>query len=224
VTRSTYRDAAEERGGGLELRFRHGHQIRGIWLTVAIAAQGRRRFLQQHRGQVLLVTLEYRCQRPEACSGQPSFSQLAACAVKGIPSAVTHLGTVHGPAEGRGRPGRAHRRHELLPARAGRVAQRADRPRVLDGGRSWPPTFNALSTGCTPSRDQGRGCVRRLPDLRLRDHGTNLPRNVTLLCRWTWSAPTAPAAPTSTPNQAGYKVIAQEFLRAADLSCHPVRG
>src|SRR5690349_2927618 len=53
-------------------------------------------FLQQHRaqqhsaneqrGRVLLVTLDIGANDPEACSGQPSFSQLAVCAVKGVPS------------------------------------------------------------------------------------------------------------------------------------------
>src|SRR6185437_8713336 len=70
----------------------------GSQLKAAVA------FLQQHRaqehgaqeqrGRVLLVTLDIGANDPEACSGQPSFNQLAVCAVKGVPSAVTHLGTI----------------------------------------------------------------------------------------------------------------------------------
>ena len=73
---------------------RHHDQRRDLPLRQRIAAQGGGRLPAAHRGRVLLVTLDIGANDPEACSGQPSFSQLAACAVKGIPSAVTHLGTI----------------------------------------------------------------------------------------------------------------------------------
>ena len=45
-----------------------------------------------------------------------------------------------------------------------------------------------------------------------------VPRNVALLCRWTWECAAAPRGPNQHANQAGYHVIAREFLRAAGLS------
>jgi lysophospholipase L1-like esterase len=50
------------------------------------------------------------------------------------------------------------------------------------------------------------------------DHGKTLPRNVTLLCRWTWECAAAPRGPNQHANQAGYRVIAKQFLQAAGLS------
>lgn len=64
------------------------HYGRGYQLEAADA------FLRQHHGRVLLVALDIGANDPEGCNGQPSFSQLAACAVKGVPSAVTHLATI----------------------------------------------------------------------------------------------------------------------------------
>ena len=50
------------------------------------------------------------------------------------------------------------------------------------------------------------------------DHGKTLPRNVTLLCRWTWECAAPPRGPNQHANQAGYQVIARQFLQAAGLS------
>jgi hypothetical protein len=40
-----------------------------------------------------------------------------------------------------------------------------------------------------------------------------LPRNVALICRWTWECAPAPRGPNQHANQAGYAVIASAFLR-----------
>lgn len=50
------------------------------------------------------------------------------------------------------------------------------------------------------------------------DHGQTLPRNVTLLCQWTWECAAPPRGPDQHANQAGYQVIARAFLQAAGLS------
>jgi hypothetical protein len=43
------------------------------------------------------------------------------------------------------------------------------------------------------------------------------PRNVALLCRWTWECAAPPRGPNQHANQAGYHVIARTFLQAAGL-------
>ena len=68
--------------GGI-CRYRGGSQL-------AAAAD----FLQAHRGRVLLVTLDIGANDPEQCGGRPGLGVLATCAVKDIPSAVTHLATI----------------------------------------------------------------------------------------------------------------------------------
>src|SRR6476646_1949629 len=60
----------------------------GSQLATAVA------FLQAHRGRVLLVTLDIGANDPEHCGGEPGLSQLAKCAVKDVPAAVSHLGTI----------------------------------------------------------------------------------------------------------------------------------
>ena len=45
-----------------------------------------------------------------------------------------------------------------------------------------------------------------------------LPRNVALLCRWTWQCAPAPRGPNQHANQAGYAVIANAFLHAAGFT------
>jgi hypothetical protein len=42
-----------------------------------------------------------------------------------------------------------------------------------------------------------------------------VPRNVALICRWTWECVSPPRGPNQHPNQTGYGVIARAFLRAA---------
>jgi len=45
----------------------------------------------------------------------------------------------------------------------------------------------------------------------------NVPRNVALLCQWTWACAAPPRGPNQHANQAGYQVIARTFLQAAGL-------
>jgi hypothetical protein len=51
-----------------------------------------------------------------------------------------------------------------------------------------------------------------------RPAGTNVPRNVTRLCQWTWECAAPPRGPNQHANQAGYRVIARTFLQASGLS------
>jgi hypothetical protein len=44
-----------------------------------------------------------------------------------------------------------------------------------------------------------------------------VPRNVALLCRWTWACTAPPRGPNQHANTAGYGVIARAFLQVAGL-------
>ncbi len=176
-------------------------------------------FLRQHRGQVRLVTLDIGANDPEACSGQPSFSQLAACAVKGVPSAVTHLATIVTQLKAAAGPGvRIVGMNYYLPAlaewRHGLSGQA-----VAWTAEKLAATFNALL-----GRVYDKAGIRvanvfgAFQTSDFGDHGQALPRNVALLCRWTWACAAPPRGPNQHANQAGYQVIARTFLHAADLS------
>jgi lysophospholipase L1-like esterase len=176
-------------------------------------------FLREHRGQVLLVTLDIGANDPEACTGQPSFNQLAVCAVKGIPSAVTHLGTIVDRLKAAASPGvRIVGMNYYLPALAEWHHGLTGRA-VAWTAEKLAATFNTLL-----------GRVYAKAGMKVADvfgafqtsdfgtHGAASPRNVTLLCQWTWECAAAPRGPNQHANQAGYHVIAREFLRAAGLS------
>jgi hypothetical protein len=49
--------------------------------------------------------------------------------------------------------------------------------------------------------------------VRVVGHGL-LPRNVAMICQWTWSCASPPRGPNEHANGAGYRIIAQAFLRA----------
>jgi lysophospholipase L1-like esterase len=49
------------------------------------------------------------------------------------------------------------------------------------------------------------------------EQGTT-PRNVALLCQWTWECAAPPRGPNQHANQAGYQVIARTLLEASGLS------
>jgi hypothetical protein len=168
---------------------------------------------------VLLVTLDIGANDPEACSGQPSFSQLAGCAVKGVPSAVTHLGTIVDRLKAAAGPDvRLVGMNYYLPALAewhNGLTGRA----VAWTAEKLAATFNSLIDRVYAKA--GMKVADVFGAFQTSDfgtHGAASPRNVTLLCQWTWECAAAPRGPNQHANQAGYHVIAREFLQAADLS------
>jgi lysophospholipase L1-like esterase len=176
-------------------------------------------FLQEHRGRVLLVTLDIGANDLEACGGQPSFSQLAVCAVKGIPSAVTHLAAIVARLKAAAGPGvRMVGMNYYLPALA-EWRNGLSGHAVAWTAEKLAATFNALlgrvyaKAGIKVANVFG---AFRTSDFD--DHGQTLPRNLTLLCRWTWECAAPPRGPNQHANQAGYQVIAREFLQAAALN------
>lgn len=176
-------------------------------------------FLQAHRGRVLLVTLDIGANDPEACGSEPGLTQLAKCAVIGIPAAVTRLGTIMNRLTAAAGPGvRIVGMNYYLPALAewhnglpgqlvARTAEKLatvynqllDRVYASSGARV-ANVFGAFETSDF-SRDNGTA-----------------PRNVTLLCQWTWACAAPPRGPNQHANQAGYQVIARAFLQASGLS------
>ena len=186
----------------------------GSQLAAAVA------FLQAHRGRVLLVTLDIGANDPEHCGGEPSLSQLAKCAVKDVPAAVGHLGTITTRLKAAAGPSvRIVGMNYYLPAlaewRSGLpghvVAWTAEKLAAVYNnllGRVYVKSgvrvanvFGAFDTG----------------DFT-RPAGTSVPRNVARLCRWTWQCSAPPRGPNQHANQAGYRVIAQAFLQASGLS------
>jgi lysophospholipase L1-like esterase len=199
--------------GGI-CRYRGGSQL------AAAAA-----FLQAHRGRVLLVTLDIGANDPEQCGGRPGLSQLARCAVKDIPSAVTHLATIMdrlkaASEKGAGEVGgvRIVGMTYYLPALAewhsglpGRMVARV--------AAKLAATYNRLLTRVYVK--SGARVADVFGVFETADFGTpadsSVPRNVARLCQWTWACAAPPRGPNQHANQAGYQVIAGTFLQASGL-------
>ena len=192
------------------------HYPAGSQLKAAVA------FLHAHRGRVLLVTIDIGANDPEHCAGQPgdgqpSLSQLASCEVKGIPAAVTRLTTILASLKAAAGPGvRMVGMNYYLPALAewrnglpGRlVAWAAER---------LAATYNdLLDRVYTTSGARVANVFGAFDTADFTEQGTT-PRNVVLLCQWTWACAAPPRGPNQHANQAGYQVIARTFLQASGL-------
>jgi lysophospholipase L1-like esterase len=186
----------------------------GSQLQAAVA------FLDEHRGRVFLVTIDVGANDPEACGSQPGLSQLATCAVTGIPTAVAHLGTIMArltAAAGAGvrvvgmnyyLPALAEWRNGLPGHMVARAAERlaATYNNLLDRVYTTYGARVANVFGAFGTADFTRQATSGVPD------------NVAKLCQWTWACAAPPRGPNQHANQAGYQVIARTFLQAAGLS------
>jgi lysophospholipase L1-like esterase len=182
----------------------------GSQLKAAVA------FLRAHRGRVLLVTIDIGANDPEACGSQPGLTQLATCAVRGIPAAVTHLTTIMSSLKAAAPDVRIVGMTYYLPALAEwhdglpghLVAWTAER---------LAAAYNTMLTRVYTSSGA------RVADVFGAFHTSDFavqgttPRNVALLCQWTWACAAPPRGPNQHANQAGYQVIARTFLQASGL-------
>ena len=197
--------------GGI-CRYRGGSQL------AAAAA-----FLRAHRAHMFLVTIDIGANDPEDC-GKGGLSEIAHCYVTDIPGSVSNLGTIMSRL--RAAAGQAVRivgMSYYLPALAewrdgfggeelarfiARLATSYNN--LLDHvyGQYDAPVANVFGAFDTSNF----GDAMTVPGI-----GT-LPRNVALICRWTWECAAPPRGPNQHANRAGYAVIARVFLGAAGLS------
>ena len=181
-------------------------------------------FLRAHRGHVFLVTIDIGANDPEDCGSWASLSRMASCfgtvapyAAGNLATIMTRLRTAAGPdvpivgmtyylpalAEWlNGTPGQAMARlSEQLAAGYNDVLERvyaASGARVADVSGA----FDTANFG-DPVTMPGIGTV---------------PRNVALICQWTWACTAPPRGPNQHADETGYGVIARAFLQAAGLS------
>ena len=187
------------------------HYPDGSQLKAAVA------FLHGHRGRVLLVTIDIGANDPEHCGSQTSLSQLASCATTGIPAAVTHLTTIMAALKAAAGPGvRIVGMNYYLPALAewrdglpGHV--------VAWAAERLAATYNDLLDRAYATYGARVANVFGAFDTAdFTEQGTT-PRNVALLCQWTWACAAPPRGPNQHANQAGYQVMARALLQASGL-------
>ena len=189
----------------------------GSQLAAAVA------FLRAHRGHVFLITIDIGANDPEDCGSQSSLSKLVSCFATGVPDFLANLATImtrlraaapgvrvvgmtyYLPALAEWRNGTAGqviaRLSEKLAAGYSELLARA----YAGSGARVADVFSAFGTS-------NFGDQVTVPGI-----GT-VPRNVALICQWTWACATPPRGPNQHANQAGYKIIAQTFQHAAGLS------
>jgi lysophospholipase L1-like esterase len=193
--------------GGI-CRYRGGSQ-----LAAAVA------FLNAHRGRVFLVTIDIGANDPEACGGQPALGTIASCVGTGIPAAVTRLTTIMARLMAAAGPGvRMVGMTYYLPALA------SWRDGLPGHAVAWlaekvAATYNQWLDRVYTNSGTGVADVFGAFDTAdFAKQGTStVPRNVALLCQWTWACAAPPRGPNQHANQAGYQVIAGTFLQAAGL-------
>jgi lysophospholipase L1-like esterase len=189
----------------------------GSQLAAAVA------FLRAHRGHVLLTTIDIGANDLEDCGSQPNVIEVLSCFVTDVPGAVSRLATIMERLRTAAGPGvRMAGMSYYLPALADwrdgssgqTIARLVER---LEAGYNdllahvyaksdakVANVFGAFDTG-------NFGDQVTLPGIG------KVPRNVALLCRWTWECTAPPRGPNQHANTAGYGVIARAFLQAAGL-------
>ena len=184
----------------------------GSQLAAAVA------FLHAHRGRVLLLTIDIGANDPEHCGSQPSLSQLASCAVTGVPGAVTNLTTIMNSLKAAAPGVRMVGMNYYLPALA---EWRNGLPGhlVAWAAERLAATYNQLLDRVyTQSGARVADVFGAFETADFSRSGTSsVPRNVALLCQWTWQCAAPPRGPNQHANQVGYQVIARTFLQASGL-------
>jgi lysophospholipase L1-like esterase len=197
--------------GGI-CRYRGGSQ-----LAAAVA------FLSAHRGHVFLVTIDIGANDPEDCSWS-SLHAITSCVGTDIPDAASNLDTILSRLRAAAGPdvrivGMSYYLPALAEWRDGVPGEAIARVSewlasvyndMLDRAYAKSDVRVANVFGAFETSDFGNPAA--VPGI-----GT-VPRNVALICQWTWECASPPRGPNQHANQAGYGVIARAFLSAAGLS------
>jgi lysophospholipase L1-like esterase len=176
-------------------------------------------FLHAHRGHMLLVTLDIGANDPEDCANRDVLTCIGQ-----VPGAAANLTAILAALRAAAGPGvRIVGMSYYLPALAqwrhgmlGRITAMASERLAVDyndllnsayakANIAVANVFGAFDT--TDFGDQ-----QNVPGVG------SVPRNVALICKWTWECAAPPRGPNQHANAAGYQVIAGMVLKAANLS------
>ncbi len=175
-------------------------------------------FLRAHRGHVFLITIDIGANDPEDCGSWASLSKIASCSGTGVPRAAASLATIMTRLRAAAGPSACIvGMNYYLPALA---EWRDGLPGhlVAWAAERLAATYNdMLDRVYTKSGVRVADVFGAFDTADFTEQGTT-PRNVALLCQWTWECAAPPRGPNQHANQAGYQVIARAFLQASGLS------
>jgi lysophospholipase L1-like esterase len=192
------------------------HYPGGSQLAAAVA------FLSAYRGQVRLVTIDIGANDPEDCS-LSGLGTITACIGTDLPQAISNLETILARLRAAAGPGvRIVGMSYYLPALA------EWRQGIVGQGIAWLSERLAVVYNDMLERayaSSGIPVANVFGAFQTSDFGNRtsvpgvgtVPRNVALICQWTWECASPPRGPNQHANQAGYGVIARAFLNAAGL-------
>ena len=192
------------------------HYPAGSQLAAAAA------FLRAHRGHMSLVTIDIGANDLEDCGSQLSLAQLASCE-RQTTKAAANLAVILASLRAAGPGVRIVGMNYYVPAlaewRAGTVGHV-----IAWLSEKLAVYYNDLLTRAYTQAGVGMADV--FGAFETTDFGNpvavpgigSLPRNVARICQWTWECAPPPRGPNQHANPAGYRVIADEILKAANLS------
>jgi lysophospholipase L1-like esterase len=175
-------------------------------------------FLQAHAGHVQLVTIDIGANDLNPCLVLTSLPKLVACLNKVIPQAAKNLGTILGTLrkfDPKGKIiGMAYYDPEL-----------ADWLKGTKTGRTFAQDSIALAEGFNGALGAAykhfgvpvANVFKAFGSSLFKQHSTlpafgSLPRDVALICSYTWECAAPPVGPNEHANILGYGVIANTFL------------
>jgi lysophospholipase L1-like esterase len=181
-------------------------------------------FLRAHQGHVLLVTIDIGANDPESCASGKGLSAMAACEGAGIPAAIANLDIIMNALRKAAGPG------TLIVGMSYYLPALADwRDGLLDEAGVW--VLEKATAAYSDALDRvyknfdakiadvyGAFGTSDFGDEATLQGGETVPRNVYLVCQWTWACTAPPRGPNQHPNETGYTVIARAFLSASGLS------
>jgi lysophospholipase L1-like esterase len=181
-------------------------------------------FLRAHRGHVLLVTVDIGANDLEDCGSQPNAIKVLSCFVTDVPGAVSRLATIMARLRTAAGPsvrmvGMSYYLPALAQWRNGSSGQAiAKLSERLEAGYNDLLEHVYADHGAKVANVSGAFDTGDFGDQVTLPGIGAVPRNVALLCRWTWECTAPPRGPNQHADTAGYGVIARAFLQAADLS------
>jgi len=180
-------------------------------------------FLHAHQGHVFLVTLDIGANDVERCATLGSVGAALSCLRSVFSATSTQLNTVLSrlhAAAGAGTQvvGMNYYMPLLARWRSGYLGEELARLTVPLTSSYNQQLADVYSQYGMPVADVfGAFATPDFGDSRAVPGFGTLPRNVALICQWTWACAPPPRGPNQHANQTGYGVIATAFAQAGSL-------
>jgi lysophospholipase L1-like esterase len=180
-------------------------------------------FLRAHRGHVFLITIDIGANDTEDCANQHGLSKITSCLEGDAPRVVSNLTTIMARLQAAAGPDvRIVGMTYYLPALAEWLNGTPGQA-IAWLSEKLAVSYNTVLTqvystfGARVANVFGAFDTSNFGDQVTVPGIGKVPRNVALICQWTWQCTAPPRGPNQHANNTGYGVIARTFLGAADL-------